>query len=218
MERTITVTGKGKVSVKPDIIRVKLKASDVCEKYEDTVKKSAEDMGIVREAIKKAGLKQKDLKTTSFQIDTKYESFRDLNDSREYRLVGYEYRHDLYIEIPNDNKKLGKLMYQLANCHINVEFSIKYGVKDLEDIRNRTLENAIKDSKTKAEIISKALGASLGDAIDVKYSSDEVDVYFHPILARSLAMENSNGEDYEFDIEADDLDFDDSVTIIWQLI
>lgn len=33
-------------------------------------------MGIVREAVKKAGLKQKDLKTTSFQIDTKYESFR----------------------------------------------------------------------------------------------------------------------------------------------
>ena len=37
MMRTIKVTGKGKIAVKPDIIRLHVNKEELCKKYEDTL-------------------------------------------------------------------------------------------------------------------------------------------------------------------------------------
>ena len=70
MERTIRVTGKGKISVKPDLIQLNINAGEVYQDYSEAVKKSAEETEIVREALNSAGLDPKELKTVSFGIDT----------------------------------------------------------------------------------------------------------------------------------------------------
>lgn len=37
MERTMKVTGKGKISVKPDLVQVLMDATKVCETYEEAL-------------------------------------------------------------------------------------------------------------------------------------------------------------------------------------
>ena len=68
MERRICVTGKGKISVAPDLIRLNITADGVYKTYEETLKKSAEETGVLRKTLEKAGLDPKDLKTTSFDV------------------------------------------------------------------------------------------------------------------------------------------------------
>lgn len=72
MDSTIRVTGKGKISVKPDIIRFNIEAEGTYKEYSLSVKKSAEHTNLLRETISKAELDPHNLKTVNFGIDTEY--------------------------------------------------------------------------------------------------------------------------------------------------
>ena len=50
MERIIRVTGKGKISVKPDTIQLNISAEGISKEYAEAVKRSTEDTALIREA------------------------------------------------------------------------------------------------------------------------------------------------------------------------
>ena len=70
MQRTIKATGRGNMTIAPDTTRIMLAVEKIYVDYETTVKKSAEHTGQLREAIAKAGLDPKDLKTAIFNINS----------------------------------------------------------------------------------------------------------------------------------------------------
>ena len=212
MERTIRVKGKGKISVKPDTIKITIKAKGLRWNYDETIEQSTQDTRILRDALKNAGLDPKDLKTTYFSIDSKYESYRDKNDDYKEKFVGYEYEHRTYIKFENDNKILGKVLYELAHCDVKVKFDINYTVKDKEKVKNDLLEKAVKDSTTKAKVLAKASGVKLKEILNIDYSWGEIDIYSSPM---DDLMVREAASTYDIDIEADDIDVQDTVTITW---
>lgn len=216
MQRTIRVKGKGKISVKPDMIRLDITANEVCKEYDEVIEKSALCIKKIKETVERAGLSSKELKTVKFDVDSKYESYRDKNDNYKSRLVGFQYTQKFYIQFPNDNIQLGKILYELSHCDVNVEFSIKHTVKDINSVKNELLAKAVQDSKIKAEILSKASGATLGDIINIDYSWGEIEIYSEPIQNYCLA-ESTISEPYNIDIEAEDIDLQDTVTIVWEI-
>lgn len=216
MERTIRVKGKGKISVKPDMIRLDITANEVCKEYDEVIEKSAICIKKIKETFKKAGLNDKELKTVKFDVDSKYENYCDRNNNYKSRLVGFQYTQKFYIQFPNDNLQLGKILFELSHCDINVEFGIKHTVKDITAVKNELLAKAVQDSKVKAEILSKASGVSLGDILNIDYSWGEIEIYSEPIQNYCLA-ESTISEPYNIDIEADDIDVEDTVTIVWEI-
>ena len=50
MERTIRVKGKGKISVKPDTIKITIKAEGLRWNYDETIEQSTQDTRILRDA------------------------------------------------------------------------------------------------------------------------------------------------------------------------
>lgn len=219
MDRIIKVTGKGKISVKPNTVRLNIEAEGVYKEYEQAVKKSTEATCILRETIEKAGLKAEDLKTVHFDIDSEYESYRDKNDDYRSRFVGYKYTHSMYIQFSSDNKQLGRILYELAHCNVNVEFSICYTVKDEDTVKNELLGKAVEDSKVKANVLAKAAGVSLGEIKSIDYSWGEINIFSKPLNFGSCDMLLAEAEPkvYGIDIEADDIDIQDTVTIVWEI-
>ena len=212
MERTIRVKGKGKISVKPDTIKITIKAEGLRWNYDETIEQSTHDTRILRDALKNAGLDPKNLKTTYFSIDSKYKSYHDKNNDYKEKFVGYEYNHSAYIEFDNDNKILGKVLYELAHCDVKVKFDINYTVKDKEKVKNDLLEKAVEDSTTKAKVLAKASGVKLKEILNIDYSWGEIDIYSSPIDDWMVCEAKSS---YDIDIEADDIDVQDTVTITW---
>lgn len=216
MERKIRVTGKGKISIKPDLIRLNIKASDVLKKYEDCINKSSKSIKELRKIIENSGLNPNDLKTTEFSVDTEYKSYYE-NDIYKREFQGYEYVHNLYINFPNDNDLLGKVLYELSKSKNDYEFSINYTVKDIESAKNKLLAKAVEDSKTKASILAKASGVLLGEIISIDYSWDEIEIYSNPIDDFAINGAQSFDSKIDIDIEADDIDLVDTVTIVWEI-
>ena len=63
MDKTIKITGKGKVSVKPDIIRLNMTMEESYKEYEVTLSQSSETTKMLKELFVSLGFKKDDLKT-----------------------------------------------------------------------------------------------------------------------------------------------------------
>ena len=130
--RTIRVTGKGQIKVKPDITRITMTITGVFKEYGETLRHSSEDTEALKDVLSAFGFERSDLKTLSFHVDTEYESYRDKNNDYKRRFVGYQFNHALKVEFESDNDRLGKILYALANGKVRPEFRISYTVKDPE--------------------------------------------------------------------------------------
>ncbi|MBQ7944058.1 MAG: SIMPL domain-containing protein [Lachnospiraceae bacterium] len=218
MERTIRVTGKGKISVKPDMIRLLLNLEEVFEEYEQTLQQSAKQVELLKDCFETLGFERTALKTLSFNIDTENESYKDKQGIWRSKFVGYKFRHAMKIEFEADNKLLGKVLYALAHCAVRPEFRIQYTVRDVEAAKNQLLGKAVADSKEKAKVLSEAAGVELKDIILIDYSWGEIELVSQP-MDRCMTLQESccdmGAGAYEIDIEADDIDMSDTVTVVW---
>ena len=215
--KTIRVTGMGSVSVKPDTTSLRITFGGIYKDYEETVRQSAEKTKILRETIEKSGLPGEALKTKDFSIESEYESYRDYNNDYKKRFLGYKFYHRTQIQFPKDNKMLGRVLYELSLCSVKVEFSIDYTVKDKDAVKKEVIKRAVENSREKAEIMAIAAGVSLGEVQSIDYSWGEIDIRTSPVdkleLKKSYALESS----YDIDIEPDDIDLSDTVTMVWEI-
>ncbi len=220
MERIIKVTGKGKISVKPDRIRLVLDLVGLHEQYEEVMEMSDTQTSVLTDCFERLGFVRADLKTVSFHINTKYEDYQTEDRSWKRRFVGYEFRHSLKVEFDLDNELLGKILYSLAHADITPEFSIIYTVKDVEASKNLLLSKAVEDSKEKAMVLTQAAGVKLGDIVTINYSWDEVEFAVRPMnkmMKPMMDRERGITASYNMDIEPEDIDVSDTVTVVWEI-
>ncbi len=216
MGRKIRVTGKGKVAVKPDTIRINIEARGIFVDYAEAVEESTKQTKVLRQTMQEAGLNGEDLKTRHFSIETQYENYRDENNDYKSRFIGYQYHHMTTIQFRNDNEQLGQVLFALAKSKAEVEFTIQYTVEDQESIKSELLKNAVADAKKKAEVLADASGVTLGEIKHINYSWGEVEIVSKP-MNRMMALGAGPSDSFEIDIEAEDIQLDDTVTIEWTI-
>ncbi len=218
MERTIKVTGKGKLSVKPDLIQLSLNLSDVKDTYALALEQSSKQTEELRDCFAGLGFAKTDLKTVYFNVDTKYESYTDENRQWKQKFVGYQFMHSLKLEFDADNELLGKVLYALAQCSVSPEFNIRYTVKEPEKAKNELLSKAVADSKAKAEILAAAAGVKLDEIVNINYSWGEIDIVSQPMNRMLKCADTMTAEaSYSMDIEPEDINITDTVTVIWEI-
>lgn len=126
------------------------------------------------------------------------------------------------IEFPTDNKRLGRILYKLGHSLVRPEFRIEYTVAEPEKCKNELLANAVTDAKVKAEVLSKAAGVNLGEIRTIDYSWGEIDFVSRPIdnlMLEECCMRSCEPEAaYDIDINPDDIDVTDHVTVVWAII
>lgn len=218
--RTIRVTGKGQIKVKPDMTRITITLDGMYPDYAETLRHSSEDTNSLKDVLAAFGFERTDLKTLSFNVDTEYESYRE-NDTYKQRFVGYRFRHLLKVEFDSDNERLGKILCALGNCDLNPEFRISYTVKDPEAAKNELLGKSVKDAKEMAAVLTSAGGVTLKDIQSIDYSWGEIEFEVSPMnrLMKACAPVPDACEDacYDMDIEPDDIEIADTVTVVWEI-
>lgn len=217
--KTIKVTGKGKLAVRPDRIRLLITQQSTEKTYNGAIKESAARKGALNDLLAEAGFEKTDLKTLSFSVDTQYESYQGRDKAWKQRLIGYQYTHYLKIEFDADNKTLGKVLSKVAKCSGAPEFSIEYTIADTEAAKNELLAKAVADSREKAHVLANAAQVKLGEILSIDYSWEEIEFVARPMSSRMMksCMENDEGCGIGLDIEADDISVTDTVTILWEI-
>ena len=218
MNRTITIKGIGKLSLKPDQTVVSLTLKAVHADYDKAMDEAAKHLEQLRSAITKIGFAKDELKTTRFDVGTEYENERDKTGNYKLRFVGYRVTHGLKLEFDFDSQRLSKVLGAIAVCIAEPELNVQFTVKDKEAVNAALLENACVNAKVKAEILTKASGVTLGELVSIDYNWGELHLYSptryemdSPCMARASAAPTA------MDIEPDDIDVSDSVTFVWEI-
>ena len=220
MSRTVRVTGKGILKVRPDLIRLIITLTGTEKEYSEALRRSTEDTDALKSAMEKLGFRKSDLKTLAFNVDTKYESYRDRNNDYKQRFTGYEFTHQLKLEFPLDNKLLGKTLYALAHSPVHPEFRIRYTVSDPEGAKNELLSKAVADAAAKAEVLTKAANVKLNDIQSIDYSWGEIDLdlkMMPKLMADGCDAPMCAEDAYDIDVDPDDIEVTDTVTVVWEM-
>ena len=232
--RTIRVTGKGQIRVKPDETRITLSLEGLYPYYGETLRRSNQDTEKIRDLLTGLGFARTDLKTLNFNVDTEYESYQVKNTYKQ-RFVGYKYHHQMKVEFDSDNARLGKVLYALAKCPLQPEFRLSYTVKDPEADKNQLLGKAVADAQAKAQVLTQAAGVTLKDRAkaqvltqaagvtlkdiqSIDYSWDRIDFEIQPMNRMLMAKECADeAAGFDIDIDPDDIDVSDTVTVLWEI-
>ena len=218
--KTIRVTGKGQIKVRPDQTRITVTLEEKYPEYADALYHSSRDTDDLKQILSKEGFEKKDLKTLSFDIDAEYEGYHEDGIYRQ-KLVGYRYRHVMKVDFDSDPERMGRVLYALAHGSLTPEIQISYTVKDREAAKNRLLGKAVEDARQKAELLAEAAGVTLGSLINVNYSWAEPNFEVRPM---NRALMGANGaapmaktSGYDLNLEPDDLELSDTVTLTYEI-
>lgn len=218
--KTIKITGSGRIRVTPDKTRILIALNDVCEEYAKALEKASEERQTLQAVVQEFGFAGGDLKTLSFNVDPEYEGYQE-DGIYKQKFKGYRYYHQLKLEFPSDNERLGKVLYAMAQSGLTPEFNIGFFVSDPESVRNDLLGGAVADAKAKAEVLAKAAGVSLGDIQSIDYAKADLNLAVNtmrmPMMAKGAFAAEEACDSYDMDMQPDDIELDDTVTVIWEI-
>ncbi|MBR4393679.1 MAG: SIMPL domain-containing protein [Oscillospiraceae bacterium] len=218
--RTMRVTGNGKLRLAPDCTRITINLNGIDKDYGESLRRSSEETDTLADVLAGFGFARDELKTLSFSVDAEYEGYQDKDGCWQQRFAGYRFRHMLKVEFPSDNERLGKVLYALANCPVDPELRLSWFVSDRDAAANALLGNAVADAKEKAAVLAEAAGVRLGDIRSIDYSWGELDLAVRPMaemrLAKNAAADCAGS--YDMNIAPDDIEISDTVTVVWELV
>jgi uncharacterized protein YggE len=212
MNRTLNITGKGNVSVKPDIIILSFEIDLIEMEYGATVDKLNERVESLRKIIVGNGIPKDNIKTKVFSISTETE----WDKKKETRVfVGFRARHDLELEIPFDNVLTNTIIRGIARLNENIEFRVSFGVKDKDKYQSQLIENAIENALEHAKTITKATGVILKEILNIDFSYSEISFRSNDGMCSDNISLDCNAS--MPDLNPSDIKADKTITITWRI-
>lgn len=164
-QNTITVSGQGKVYAKPDLAIINFAVVTERNTVGKSLEVNKEKMNKVIETLKQQGIKKKDIKTTTFNIQPRYEWHETIKEEGERVLAGYEVTQRLEVKLRN-LEKVGSIIQEATNAGANRVGNISFTIEDKDKFKKQAKEKAIEEAKSKAQETASQLGISLSKIVN----------------------------------------------------
>lgn len=180
---TITVSGTGTVTAPPDIavanIGISVEGTTAKAAQNDASKKSV----AVVDYLKKAGIKEADIKTSGYNIYPQY-NYTDGSS----RIRGYQVTQSLTVKI-RDMDKANTILDGVVAAGANQVNGLSFQIDEPDKLKADARKKAIADANVKANELKKELGVHLGHIVSFSESGD----YIPPIRYDTKEMMGMGG-------------------------
>ena len=154
---SVTVSATSEIYAKPDIGFVTLSVVTEAKTIAEAMTENTSKMNNVIGFVKEQGVEAKDLKTTNFSINPRYEYNRETG---KRTLAGYEVDQSLQVKI-RDLSKTGSILEGAAEFGANEVGNLQFTIDNEDALKAQAREGAIKKAKAKAEVLANQLGVNL---------------------------------------------------------
>lgn len=161
-----SVSGEGKVIVKPDIAYVSVGVETTGTTVKQTQDKMNTSINTVIASLKKLGIDEKDIKTTNYSIRPTY----DWNSGKQ-RITGYAANTNLQVKVRNIDK-VNEVIDQATSSGANQVGGISFDVDNKEKAENEARTQAVEQAKKKAQQVAQIAGFKLGKIINYSESDN----------------------------------------------
>lgn len=153
----IKVVGEAEVSEDPEQVTIVLGIETTDKSAQVAAEENAERTDSVLGALKGIGLDEKNLKTSSYRLDSFKE---DISDSRDEDISKYRAVNRLEV-ISEDIKETGEIIDTAVNAGANSVQSLDFGLKNPQKAKLEALKLAVAQAEAKAEAVAESVGVSI---------------------------------------------------------
>jgi len=150
---TLNISAYGDVMAAPDMATITLGVQTDGQTAAQALGANAEQMTRVLAALKRAGLAERDIRTSQLNVNPKYV----YEQNQPPRLTGYEASNQVTV-IARDLKRLGPTVDAAVGAGATNVNSISFGLLDPTAAQDAARLVAVRDLQAKAELYAKALG------------------------------------------------------------
>jgi uncharacterized protein len=168
-QNAITVSGNAEIKSDPDLVEVFIRIETSSAVAQDAKDSNAKSSQKVKAALKKIGIGEKNIETSSFSLNPKYRYDRD---SGESILTGYTLSNILKvssIEMEMGGKIIDTSVDAGANGVDKVSFTLSDRKKS--EVFSQALDKASREARQKAMSIASSLDVRLGNLVSVEESN-----------------------------------------------
>ena len=171
MERTIVVSGFGKVTGNNDIAVTTIGYSNTSKDVAQAQADNKKVMDQVANELKVLGVEDKDLQTN-------YTIFPDYNYSPQkgQELLGYKVTNELTVKV-RDLSKIPQILGLAGKYGVTEIGGLNFTIDDPENLKFDARSKALSDAKNKAAYLSTKLGVKLGSVIAYNEYESGGDIY-----------------------------------------
>lgn len=182
----LSVSGTSTLTVDPNKAEIYIKVVTLEKTAQESKNKNSQISGNVVKALKKEGIKDKDIETSQFSIYPRYEyeEVVELNVRKSnQKLVGYEVTNVLKVTTL-ELEKAGKIVDVAVNNGANDIESVVFGLtKEREkEVKQQAMVTSSNDAREKAIALATNVGVTLLKPISVSESS----FYYMPYAVRAF--------------------------------
>ena len=210
---SINVKGTSNLKVQPDEGMLNLSASfiglDVNQAMQGLDKKTKE----LTKQIIAAGLNEKDIKTTNFQLNKHSVYRRGVSKDS-----GFFATQSLQIKFKYSKENVAKILNSFAQSKSDYNMNFNFMLSDTlkKQTESNLIKLAVKDARYKANILAVEAGVKLKNIKSIEYGII-IQVPYYPMAKTRSMMADSNGEAAMEGFTPDDLDLNDEVLILWEI-
>lgn len=207
IQRTISISGDGKVTVIPDIAYVSLGMSVEKAKVVDAQAENTKTMNALIEKLKNLGIDKKDIQTTNYNIYPNYDYPNNVQTLRSYTVT-----QQVSVKI-RQTDKVEAVLKLAGELNLNQIGGLSFNVDDPEQYRQEARVKALENAKQKAEDLAKVMGVKLGKV--VSFSESEAYNPSYPMYAKDLGI--GGGSAPAPTVEAGSQDITITATVMYEL-
>ena len=184
-QNQITVSGEGKVYVKPDVALISLGVTTQGATVTDVTKSNTEKMNAVIDAVKALKIDEKDIQTTNYSLTPVYgnnyivptpvpmmysSGTGSISSGTMIRtgtiITGYKLEQDVQVKI-RDFTKIGDVLSKSTTSGANLVGDLQFTIDNPEQFKEQARAKAIAKAKDNAKNLARESGVSLGKIINV---------------------------------------------------
>ncbi len=160
----INVIGQASIKVAPDTVMVNVGVQTVAKTAQEAQTNNNKQMDAVIAALKAMGITDSQMATTGISLFP--ESDPNINPDDPIAIVRYRASNQITVT-SKDLTQAAPILDTAIGAGANSNGSVSFTVEDDSSFRTQAIEQAVKNSRPKAEAAARGLGVTIKDAIIV---------------------------------------------------
>ena len=178
----ISVSGEATVSAPPDLAQIDAGVASDAKTAREAAEANNTAMAKVLQALKAAGVEDKDYQTSRLSLQPQYAP----NRPGQSTVVGYRASNRVTIKL-RDVTKVASVIDAVVGAGANDVGNINFSVAEPSKLLDQAREKAVADARRKAEIYAKAAGVTLGAPLSISEDGTPPPVFRVKTLAAPMA-------------------------------
>lgn len=207
--RTLTVTGSAESKEKNQIAKFSAGVNATNDNRETAIKEVNSKIAAITQAAKDFGIDPSDIITQSMSVNQYSETYYDNGVSKQ-RPGQWNVGNTIEVTLREVNRA-GALADILSKNGATNIYGPNFQLDTSKKASDKLTEEALKDARTKAEVMAKATGATLGKAISVTEGYQSSGLYY------PMAKMDGIGGGGGMPAESGTTTITKSMTVVWEL-